>query len=127
MRILLWYRNDLRLHDHEALHRAIGQKSTVIVPLYCFDPRQWWSTGFGFRKTGAFRTQFLLESVADLRAGWQRLQSNLVVRRGQPEEIIPQLVKQYDIDAVYYHEEVASEERSVEREPAARLRRIDHR
>ena len=115
MRILLWYRNDLRLHDHEALHRAIGQKPTVIVPLYCFDPRQWWSTGFGFRKTGAFRTQFLLESVADLRAGWQRLQSNLVVRQGQPEEIIPQLVKQHDIDAVYYHEEVASEERSVER------------
>ena len=72
MRILLWFRNDLRLHDHEPLHRAVqqnAQQGAEIIPLYCFDPRQFGQTPFGFPKTGAYRAQFLIETVADLRKG----------------------------------------------------------
>ncbi|MEM6599353.1 MAG: deoxyribodipyrimidine photo-lyase, partial [Cyanobacteria bacterium P01_C01_bin.69] len=113
MRILLWLRNDLRLHDHEPLHRALENKAEVI-PLYCFDPRNFSETSFGFPKTGAYRAQFLLESVADLRQSYQAKGSNLVIRRGKPEEEIPALVKSLNIDAVYWHEEVTAEETAVE-------------
>ncbi len=113
-RIIIWYRNDLRLHDHEPLHEALKAK-VQIIPLYCFDPRQFGQTSFGFPKTGAFRAQFLLESVADLRQSLQKLGSNLVIRRGLPEEIIPQLAKDLGASAVYYHEEVTSEELQVEK------------
>ncbi|MEM9568600.1 MAG: DASH family cryptochrome [Cyanobacteria bacterium P01_E01_bin.34] len=112
-RILLWFRNDLRLHDHEALHEAVKQKAE-IVPVYCFDPRQFGQTPYGFPKTGAFRAQFLLESVADLRRSLQERGSELVIRIGKPEEVIPALAKQLEAKAVHYHEEVTSEELVVE-------------
>ncbi len=112
-RILIWYRHDLRLHDHEPLHRAL-QITPHVMPLYCFDPRQFGQTQFGFAKTGAFRTQFLLDSVADLRASWQQRGSNLLVRQGQPEELIPAVVQQLQVTAVYGYGEVTAEELAVE-------------
>ncbi|MDY6785872.1 MAG: deoxyribodipyrimidine photo-lyase [Cyanobacteriota bacterium] len=35
-RILLWYRNSLRLRDREPLYRA-QQAKAQIIPVYCFD------------------------------------------------------------------------------------------
>jgi deoxyribodipyrimidine photo-lyase len=121
--ILIWYRNDLRLHDHEPLHRAL-QQGAAIIPVYCFDPRQFGQTSFGFPKTGAFRTQFLRESVANLRQSWQALGSNLIIRFGLPEQVIPQLVEQLQISAVYYYREVTSEEQAVEAELAQGLKQL---
>lgn len=112
--ILIWYRNDLRLHDHEPLHQAIQAKAAHLIPVYCFDSRQFGQTAFGFPKTGAFRAQFLLESVADLRRSLQALGSDLVIRQGQPEVVIPQLAQQLGVTQVYYHEEVTSEETRIE-------------
>lgn len=112
-RILIWYRTDLRLHDHEPLHRAVQHRS-LVFPLYCFDPRQFEQTAFGFAKTGGFRAQFLLESVADLRHSLRSVGSDLLVRSGQPEWVIPKLVEQLAISAVYYHPEVTAEELAVE-------------
>ena len=112
-RIIIWYRNDLRLHDHEPMHRAL-QEQAQVIPLYCFDERQFGTTAFGFPKTGQYRAQFLLESLRDLKTSLGKLGSDLVVRRGLPEEIIPAIAKQLDVAAVYYQEEVTSEELAVE-------------
>ncbi|WP_421656406.1 DASH family cryptochrome [Leptothermofonsia sp. ETS-13] len=112
-RTLIWFRNDLRLHDHEPLHQAI-KISSAIIPLYCFDPRQFGQTFFGFPKTGAFRAQFLLESVADLRRSLRSLGNELIIRHGKPEAIIPELVKQFEITFIYCSSEVTSEEVAVE-------------
>ncbi len=41
-RILVWYRNDLRLHDHEPMAQAVAQalkSGAAIIPVYCFDDR----------------------------------------------------------------------------------------
>jgi deoxyribodipyrimidine photo-lyase len=121
---LIWYRNDLRIHDHEALHEALQAKSTPI-PLYCFDPRHFGETRFGFAKTGAFRAKFLRESVADLRQSLRSLGSDLIIRSGKPEEIIPELVKQLKIDTVYWFEEVTSEELQVEQALKAALKSLN--
>jgi deoxyribodipyrimidine photo-lyase len=119
-RILIWYRNDLRLHDHAPLAQAVQQGATVI-PVYCFDPRSFRETAFGFPKTGAFRAQFLLESVADLRSQLQSIGSDLIIRQGQPEDILPALVEQYQITAIHYHTEVTAEEKTVEVNLRSRL------
>ncbi|MDX2229473.1 MAG: DASH family cryptochrome [Leptolyngbyaceae cyanobacterium bins.349] len=113
-KILIWYRNDLRLHDHEPLHQAICAGATHIIPVYCFDPRQFGQTTFGFPKTGPFRAQFLLESVADLRRSLRAIGSDLLLRQGHPETIIPQLAQELGITAVHYYQEVTSEETRVE-------------
>jgi deoxyribodipyrimidine photo-lyase len=111
--LLLWYRTDLRVHDHEPLYRVV-QAGLPIVPVYCIDPRQFGKTAFGFPKTGAFRTQFLLESLADLRQRLHSIGSDLIVRRGWPEVELPALAQQVNAQAVYYHQEATDEELQVE-------------
>ncbi len=114
-RILIWYRNDLRVHDLLALDEAV-QQSAEIIPVYCFDDRLFGKTTFGFPKTGNYRAQFLIESVVDLRDSLQKLGSNLVVRRGLPEEIIPAIAEQLKVDQVCYSKEVTAEEKQVEKQ-----------
>lgn len=113
MRILVWFRNDLRLHDHEPLQAAL-QAQAQVIPVYCFDPRQFGKTAFGFPKTGSFRAQFLVESVQDLRDSLRRLGSDLMIRREQPEDILPGLAAQMQADAAHWHRAVTSEETTVE-------------
>ena len=110
--ILVWFRNDLRIHDNEILLEAT-QKATIIVPVFCFDPRHFTQTAYHTQKTGSFRTQFLLESVADLNSSLQKIGGDLIIKIGNPEEIIPQICKTYNVDEVYHHREVASEETEV--------------
>ncbi len=112
-RILIWYRNDLRLHDLPSLDEAV-KEGAEIIPFYCFDDRLFSKTSFGFPKTGNYRAKFLIESVADLRNSLQKLGSNLLVRRGLPEEIIPAIAEQLKIDQISYSQEVTSEETQVE-------------
>ncbi len=112
-RILVWYRNDLRSHDHEPLIKALKTGGDVI-PVYCFDPRQFGETPHGFPKTGAFRAQFLLESVADLRQSLRAIGSDLILRRGLPEAIIPALAQELGVTTVRFYRETTSEELAVE-------------
>jgi deoxyribodipyrimidine photo-lyase len=113
-RILIWFRNDLRLHDHQPITQALEQQGQII-PFFCFDPRQFEKTSFGFPKTGAFRSKFLWESVAALRQSLRERGSDLLIYQGFPEAIIPQVVTRLDIEVVYFHHEVTSEEVAVEK------------
>jgi deoxyribodipyrimidine photo-lyase len=119
-RILLWYRQDLRTIDHAPLQAAVSQ-GAEFLPLYCFDDRLFGQTPQGFPKTGAWRAQFLQESVADLRGSYQSRGGELILRRGQPEVIIPQLVQDWGITAVYFHTYPTAEELAVEKAVIAGL------
>lgn len=112
MKTLIWFRNDLRIHDNEALYEAVGKG--VIIPIYIFDERQFGETSFGFKKTGKFRAQFLIESVTNLRKSFRELGGELIVKMGKAEEIIPALVKKYEVDSVHLHEEITDEEINIE-------------
>ena len=110
--ILVWFRKDLRIHDNEILAEAV-RKADKIIPVYCFDPRQFETTSFQTKKTGLIRARFLLESVADLQQSFQKAGGNLTIRIGKPEVVIPELVVKYHVNEVYHHREVASEETRV--------------
>lgn len=112
-RVIVWFKNDLRLHDQAALFTAC-KESSEIIPLYCFDPRQFGEVALGIRKTGSFRARFLIEAVDNLRSNLLELRGNLVVRIGKPEEVIPFLAEELQAEAVYYSEEVTQEEKEVE-------------
>jgi deoxyribodipyrimidine photo-lyase len=100
------------VHDHEALFKA--SKFDRVIPIYCFDPRQFGETSFGFPKTGGHRCRFLIESVQNLRDNLQTLNANLVVRSGEPEAIIPELVEKYSVDTLFSYGEPAAEEQAIE-------------
>lgn len=111
-KILVWFRNDLRLHDNEMLVEAIA-KSDSILPVYILDHRLFGETKYGTLKTGNIRAQFILESVLGLRNSLKQIGGNLLIAAGNPEDIIPQLVQEYEITEVYHHREVAREETHV--------------
>ncbi|MCZ8214687.1 MAG: deoxyribodipyrimidine photo-lyase, partial [Cyclobacteriaceae bacterium] len=108
-RSLLWFKNELRLHDNEILFRA-ATKATFVLPVYIIDPAQFQPGKLGFPKTNFFRTQFLLESLASLKTSLQKAEADLHVFVGRAEEIIPQLVRELRFTIVYASQEVGSEE-----------------
>lgn len=118
--ILVWFRNDLRIRDNEILLEAI-RKADKILPVYCFDPYYFKRNPSGNTKTGSLRARFLIESVADLRNSLKRLGGELIVRTGNPAEIIPQLAAEYMVNEVYHHREVANEETEISEQVEAAL------
>ena len=113
MKIILWYRNDLRIHDHEALAKA-AEKTPHVVPVYIFDPRIFREDDLGFLKTGNLQHQFLNESVENLRENLQKIGSNLIIKTGFPEDILPALAQEIGADEVYTSEEITQEEVDVD-------------
>lgn len=113
-RVIVWFRQDLRLHDNESLLHALKQGSEVI-PVFVFDERVFMGkTKFGFKKTEKFRAQFIIESVQDLRNSLQELGSDLIVRIGNPEEEIFEIAKKAKTKWVFCNRERTSEEEKVQ-------------
>ncbi|KAJ4727695.1 Blue-light photoreceptor PHR2 [Melia azedarach] len=106
---IVWFRNDLRVHDNECLNTA-SNESMSVLPVYCFDPRDYGKSSSGFDKTGPYRASFLIESVSDLRKNLQARGSDLVVRVGKPETVLVEMAKAIGADAVYAHREVSHDE-----------------
>lgn len=111
------------MHDNEMLVEAIA-KSDEILPVYIFDPRHYESSAEQPAKSGAIRTQFLLESVDALRKSFQQLKGDLLILKGNPEDLLPGLVETHDIAEVYHHREVALEETQVSAVVEERLWKI---
>ncbi|XP_070579104.1 cryptochrome DASH-like [Ptychodera flava] len=116
--IICLLRNDLRLHDNEALNWA-NHNADHVIPLYCFDPRHFNKTdNFHFQKTGPHRFKFLVESVHDLRQTLHKHGSGLVIRKGEPEKVVPELIKSIGkghVKHVVWQEEAAQDEIHVEK------------
>lgn len=111
---ILWFRQDLRLHDNEALTDAIKHVDKII-PVYIFDERVLkGKTRFGFPKTGKFRAKFIIESVKDLRDSLRKLGSDLIIRVGRPEEIIFELARTVKTSWVFCNRERTQEEVDVQ-------------
>uniref|UniRef100_A0A8C5QHK3 Cryptochrome DASH n=1 Tax=Leptobrachium leishanense TaxID=445787 RepID=A0A8C5QHK3_9ANUR len=113
--IICLLRNDLRIHDNEVLLWA-HRNADHVVPLYCFDPRHYVGTHhYSFPKTGPCRLKFLLESIKELRRGLKEKGSNLLLRRGKPEDAVEELVTRLgSVTAVALQQEVTKEELDVE-------------
>ncbi|WP_395076149.1 DASH family cryptochrome [Flavobacterium sp.] len=109
---IVWFKTDLRLLDNETLAKAIAQ-SDQIVPVYCFDESHFETTKYGFKKTGNFRAQFLLESLLDLDKNLRELGSGLVIIKGKPEIEIPKIASEYKVQKVFAKREVAFEEKQT--------------
>jgi deoxyribodipyrimidine photo-lyase len=111
---IVWFRNDLRIHDNEALTDAL-EVSENIIPVYIFDSRVFNAkTKFGFPKVGKFRAKFIIESILDLKQNLQKIGSDLYIRIGIPEEIIPDLARNIKSSWVFCNRERTQEEVDVQ-------------
>ena len=111
---IVWFRNDLRLHDNEALVDACSNNDD-IVPVYIFDTRLFFNqTKFGFRKTGLFRTKFILESILTLKQNLISRGSDLLIRTGITEDILFELASTLKSSYIYCNRERTQEELDVQ-------------
>jgi len=127
-RLVVWFRNDLRIHDNILLTSAIneGSKFDEVVCLYCFDPRHFKKTKYGNNKCDKFRTKFLIESVDDLRRNLEGLGCKLVVAYEQPESIIPVIVSSSLSSLVLVQKELTSEEKNVESKVSENIQKLSN-
>src|SRR5881398_2952038 len=98
---LVWFRRDLRVHDHPPLRAALDAHERV-VPVFVLDERL---TEGRFRS--ANRAHFLLESLSELRRGLQERGGTLVLRHGAPERELPQLARETGATACYFASDVS--------------------
>ena len=92
-RVVVWFRNDLRLQDNYAVKQAESIATRTagcdVLPLYVFDPRTFAPSSWGSPKCGGHRGRFQLESVLNLKRNLRAIGSDLLVAVGKPEEVIP--------------------------------------
>ncbi len=87
---VLWFRRDLRLADNPALAAAVAGADQV-VPLFVLDPRL-------TMRAGSPRLAFLYRNLAELDVATGH---RLVIRTGDPAEVVPAVAREVEADAVY--------------------------
>jgi len=85
----MWFRRDLRTLDHPALMAAIADGP--VVPVFVIDPRLW-------DTSGDVRLAYLCASLRSLN---ESLGGHLVIRHGDPAEVIPALAAETGATSVH--------------------------
>lgn len=106
---LVWFKNDLRVNDNKSLLNAIASSNNVIA-IYVFDPKQFSTNKYGFKKTDKYRAQFLIETVQELKAHLETLNISLFIYNKNTAQAINSLYKTHNFNAVFYQSEWTQEE-----------------
>ena len=106
---LVWFRNDLRVDDHNGLKLALNN-SNKVVGFYCFNPKVFSENKLGFKKTDVFRTKFLIETVDNLKENLKKNNISLIIKIGDPVEELSNVITQHDISNIYLQKEWTKEE-----------------
>lgn len=103
VRILYWFRTDLRLHDSPALKAALDLNPSSFFPVWCWDPQYVYK-----HRVGVNRFRFLLESMQNLSESITKINplSQLLVIRGEPSALLPQLWKRLEITHLCFEADV---------------------
>lgn len=120
MRVLHWFRNDLRLADNPAL-LAASRKATELIGLYIFDER-WFEEGIhkGPRISG-YRAQFIWECLEELKADLESIGGRLIILKGNTVDLVTSSFEEYHCDLLSFTTCVGFEEVSDEKKIESRL------
>lgn len=83
----MWFRRDLRVRDNPALLAA----GSEVLPIFVFDPVLW-------DASSAVRKAYLVNSLTALN---KSLDGALVIRSGNPVDVIPVLAREVNADSVH--------------------------
>ena len=93
-RALLWFRGkDLRVEDHEGLHRALAADEVIpvfVLDPYFFDPER--------AQALPHRMQYLLDALEELAGDLRQLGSELIIEQGRSVDVIPTLAAEWAVD-----------------------------
>ncbi|AUV82146.1 deoxyribodipyrimidine photo-lyase [Salinigranum rubrum] len=106
---LHWHRRDLRTADNRGL--ATAADAGPVVPLFVFDDAV-------LEHAGSARVRYMLDALDALRARYRALGSDLVVRRGDPREVVPAVASDVGAERVGWNKDYSGLAR--ERDTAVR-------
>jgi deoxyribodipyrimidine photo-lyase len=109
-RAILWFRNDLRLDDNPALTAALAEGGEIL-PVYILDAQ-----------AGAASRWWLHHSLSALAADLAARGATLVLRRGDPVEIIPALAAEIGARSVHAARSFEPAQRAADRAVDAGLK-----
>ena len=95
---VVWFKRDLRIHDHEALHRAAAKGP--VLPLYILEPELWQQPDMSRRQY-----RFLVACLRDLDRNLTTLGQGLVIKVGSAVGVLETIQQQHGIEAVWSHQE----------------------
>ena len=113
---IVWFRDDLRVHDNPALSTAI-ERGGAVVALYVLDEES-----AGIRPLGGAARWWLHHSLESLACGLGDLGVQLVLRRGEAQRVVHELVAQTGAEAVLWNRRYSLPERTVDTDLKSRLR-----
>ena len=91
---LLWFHNDLRLGDNPALVKAI-ESGKPVIPLFIWDEND------SDLHTGRAAMWWLHQSLDKLSSRIEGLGNKLILRKGNPKDIVKEIINEYDVSTVY--------------------------
>ncbi|MEM9843978.1 MAG: FAD-binding domain-containing protein [Pseudomonadota bacterium] len=98
---IVWFKRDLRAHDHAALAQAAARGP--VLPLYVVEPALWAEPDMAARHWA-----FVAESLTEVQATLARLGQPLVVRTGDIVDVLEELCGSQDVTALWSHEETGN-------------------
>jgi deoxyribodipyrimidine photo-lyase len=117
---IVWFRDDLRLSDHAALHAAASTGRPVIC-LYVFDEMR---KAPATRPPGGAARWWLAQSLRALQQSLDALGCQLLLRKGAAAGIIAELARESEAGAVFWNEIAQAPQLDVADQVAAALQAI---
>ena len=93
---IFWFRRDLRLQDNAGLFQAL-QSGYPVVPVFIFDR----SILDALEDKDDRRVEFIHQSLSAMQEELTAIGSTLDVRYGTPRQVFEELLKDYEVKAVY--------------------------
>ncbi len=118
---LVWFRRDLRVHDHAALHHALRAHPRVHC-VFVFD-----TTILDRLPRRDRRVEFILCAAEELAAALGAMGGELIVRHGDPAHEVPRLAAELGVGAVYANRDHDPAAVARDAEVARRLAGADFR
>ena len=107
---LFWHRRDPRTRDNAGLAAAArdATPSDPVVPVFVYDADL-------LATMGARQRGFFLRHVAAVEDRYRDLGSDLIVRAGEPDEVLPALAETFDAETVYCNDHYRAARRNRQR------------
>ena len=112
---LVWYRNDLRIRDHQGLSKAIDSNRQVVA-YFNFNPNLFKELNIGFKKTGSYRSKFMIESVNDLKLELDNLNISLIIDNCPDGQNLIEKIKKLNVKEIFIQREWTRDEINEENE-----------
>lgn len=100
--VIVWFKRDLRLVDHEAIFNA-QTKQLPILFIYLFEP-----SVMDYADSDVRHWRFVYESLQDLQSKLVEFKSQVYIFHSEALSVFENLKQHYNIDSIFSHQEIGN-------------------